>query len=206
MQGSHGMAGIQGSTAASKEHGSTRCCAELSWAGAVPWGPRCPLCSPPACEQNYHGLCPACSHTWAQASQGAEFGWGSSFQVSQGWAMRLPTSPSTYSTAWCVPMVIPLLCRAPGVCQGLPSEAVSSPSFAGSPGMFLSSTESTQAVRTSRRPAVQYFIQEEIYTHLSLAGGAASPGHSFEGTATPVFVQRKEPRFRGSVPDPEPGV
>lgn len=59
------------------------------------------------------------------------------------------------------PGVLPAasLCLALGVCQGLPPEALSSPSFAGSPGVFLSRMGSTQAVRTSRRPVVQCFIQ-----------------------------------------------
>lgn len=81
-------------------------------------------------------------------------------------------------------LLIPFICLALGLCQGLPSEALSSPSFAGSPAVLLSSMESTQAVRTSRRPVVQYFIQEEIYTHLSLAGEQPAQG---------MFVQRKEP-------------
>lgn len=93
-----------------------------------------------------------------------------------------------------LPWLFPLCAWLWGV-SGLACEAVSSPSFPGSPRMLLSSTERTQAVRTSRRPVVQYFIQEEIYTHLSLAGGAASPGHGCYNTATAVFVQRKEPRF-----------
>lgn len=46
----------------------------ITWAGAVPvpWGLRWPVCSPPAHEQNYHGTCPACSHTCT--GKRAEFG------------------------------------------------------------------------------------------------------------------------------------
>lgn len=209
MQGSHGMAGIQGSTAASRNTeapgvvqssaGQEQCpgargalCAHL-----LPVSRTTMACVQPAATPGHrqvrelnlatHQLGqlfpgePGLSHEAAQQPQHVQH----SLVCSHGYSPSLPGS---------------------GAVPGLPSEAVSGPSFAGSPGMFLSSTESTQAVRTSRRPVVQYFIQEEIYTHLSLAGGAASPGHSFEGTARPVFVQRKEPRFRGSVPDPEPGV
>lgn len=163
------------------------------------------MCSPPA-HENYHGMCPACSHTCTGKSGSSiwpHISWGSSFHGSQSWAMRLLTSSSTYQGLVCSPCLFPLSAWW-GLCQGLPSEAVSSPSFAGSPGMLLSSTKSTQAVRTSRRPVVQYFIQEEIYTHLSLAGGAASSGHGCNNTATAVFVQRKEPRSPGECS--EPGV
>lgn len=124
-------------------------------------------------------------------------------QASENWAVRLPTSPSTYQVpkprwgwAWRAP---------PGYCislpstgcmfQLLPSEAVSDPSFAGNSSMFHSSMENTQLVRTSRISVVQYFIKEEIYTPLPGRVEQQAQGMSLTAHLRQCLCKEKKSRF-----------
>ena len=102
-------------------------------------------------------------------------------QVSENWAVMLPTSPSTYQVpkprwgwAWCAPPGYYISLPSTGcVCQVPPSEAVSDPSFAGNIRMFHSSMENTQLGQAQ----LQFFsiLLKRKYTHLSLAEWSNEP-------------------------------
>lgn len=99
-----------------------------------------------------------------------------------------------------LPLVIPFVCLARGLCQGLPSEAVSSPSFAEVLECF---SLARKAHRQLGQAQDQFFsiLFKRKYTHTSpWQGEQPAEGMAATTRPQPCLCKGRSPVLRGSVP------